>query len=105
MLVAPGAALGEPGTVFGAATCWWLLEPPWGILEPFLELPRVGGSWSRPGGAWNRFLEPPRVGGSWSLESFLEAVFHDYIRRIRMSSEHSWIRSHRIQIQQDTPEE
>ena len=38
-----------------------------------------------------------------TLELFLEAVSHDYIRRTRMPSEHSQI--HRIQFHQDTPEE
>ena len=37
-----------------------------------------------------------------SLEPFLEAVSHDYIKRTRTSYEHSQIRSH-TQIHQDTP--
>ena len=52
------------------------------------------------GAATDWRLQVPPLG---SLEPILEAVSHDYIRRTRMSSEHSRIR--RIQFHQDTPEE
>ena len=111
------------GTALGAATSWWLLELPHGVgpsisnhkshqrrrkngsthelgavfREPFSGAATPGASL---GATTDWRLQVPPLG---SMEPFFEAFSHDYIRRTRMSSEHSWIR--RIQFHRDTPEE